>query len=168
MRILKISSLGLALICATALLVSLKHPQIATAAAHGTPSNGWTIHIDALKHFPNHPNEWAHHWCRAIAGSPGMLECQLYPSDDANAALVGTEVIVPTATWKTMSPKEQAMWHYHKTEIPKVNAQMPDVSPAEAKKMGAGLMETYGKNFILWDPMDNKLPLGQPVVGVPR
>jgi hypothetical protein len=137
-------------------------------AAHGTPSAGWTIHIDAEKHFPNHQKEVAHHWCRAVAGAPGMLECQLYASDDNNAPLVGTEVIVSAATYKSFSLKEQAMWHYHKTEIPKVNAKMPDVSAVAAKKMVAALTETYGKNFILWDPMDNKLPIGQPVVGVPH
>ena len=165
MRILKSFVLGLLFIGAIALVSTLGHPQVA-AAAHGTPSAGWTIHIDAQKHFPNHPNEWAHHWCRAAAGIPGMLECQIYGSDDSNAALVATEVIVPTAAWKKMDAKEQASWHYHKTEIPKVNAKMPDVTPAAAKKMVAGMMETYGKIYMLWDPMDGKGPSGAPTLNI--
>ncbi|MDP9016691.1 MAG: DUF1264 domain-containing protein, partial [Candidatus Eremiobacteraeota bacterium] len=95
-----------------ALIATFGHAQ-PVAAAHGTPSAGWTVHIDAQKHFPNHPNEWAHHWCRAASAVPGMLECQIYGSDDANAAMVATEVIVPAAAWKKMDGKEQAYWHYH-------------------------------------------------------
>lgn len=152
---------GLSYLAATQL-----HPAAPAAAAmHGTPSAGWTIHIDAQKHFPNHGTEWAHHWCRAVSGSvPGMLECQIYPSDDSNAPLVATEVIVPPAAFKAMSAKEQAYWHYHKTEIPKVNPKMPDVSAAQAKAMVAKLTDTYGKVYVLWDPMDNKAPIGAPVI----
>ena len=131
-------------------------------AASVSPATNWTIHIDALKHFPGHPNEVAHHWCRSIGN--GMLECQIYLSDDANAPLVAIETIVPTAVWKTFPPSEQALWHYHRVEIPKVSATMPDVSPAEAKKVVASLMDTYGKVYILWNPMDNKYPVGQPTV----
>jgi len=127
-----------------------------------SPATNWTIHIDALKHFPGHPNEVAHHWCRSIGN--GMLECQLYASDDANAPLVAIETIVPTAVWKTFPPSEQALWHYHRIEIPKVSATMPDVSAAEAKKVVASLMETYGKVYILWNPAVSKYPVGQPAV----
>jgi len=164
MRILKTFVLGLLVVGAIALLSSFRQPQVAIAAAHGTPSAGWTIHIDAQKHFPNHPTEWAHHWWRPVAGVAGMLECQIYGSDESNAALVATEVIVPTAAWKKMDSTEQASWHYHKTEIPKVNAKMPDVSPAVAKKMVAAITETYGKIYVLWDPMDGKPAVGAPSV----
>ncbi len=163
MRNFKMFALGLLLIGAVVLTASLGRPQMATAA-HGTPSQGWTIHIDAQKHFPNHPDEWAHHWCRATSGAPGMLECQIYGSDDSNAPLVATEVIVPPAVWQKMDATEQARWHYHKTEIPKVNAKMPDVSPAEAQKMVAQITDTYGKVYVLWDPMDGNGPVGAPIV----
>ncbi|GAC1393708.1 MAG: hypothetical protein NVSMB31_13310 [Vulcanimicrobiaceae bacterium] len=164
MRILKPLILCSVFVTATlALIVAFGHTQ-PVAAAHGTPSAGWTIHIDAQKHFPNHPTEWAHHWCRPAAGVPGMLECQIYGSDDSNAALVATEVIVPTAAWKKMDASEQASWHYHKTEIPKVNAKMPDVSAAAAKKMVMQITDTYGKIYVLWDPMDCKGPAGAPTI----
>ncbi|GAC1653291.1 MAG: hypothetical protein NVS9B12_03230 [Vulcanimicrobiaceae bacterium] len=163
MRILKGVLLGLIAIGVLTFAASLGRPQAATAA-HGTPSAGWTIHIDAQKHFPKHPMEWAHHWCRAAAGVPGMLECQIYGSDDSNAALVATEVIVPPAAYKKMDAEEQASWHYHKTEIPKVNAKMPDISAAAAKKMVEQITETYGKIYVLWDPMDGKGPVGSPSI----
>lgn len=127
-----------------------------------SPATNWNIHIDALKHFPGHPDEVAHHWCRSIGN--GMLECQIYSSDDANAPLVAIETIVPTAVWKTFPPSEQALWHYHRVEIPLVSATMPDASAAEAKKVVASLMETYGKIYILWNPVDSKYPVGQPTV----
>ena len=131
-------------------------------AASISPATNWTIHIDALKHFPDDPKEVAHHWCRSIGN--GILECQIYSSDNINAPLVEIETIVPAAVWKTFSPKEQALWHYHRTEIPKVSASMPDVSAAEAKKVVASLQETYGKVYVLWDPVATKYPVGQPEV----
>ena len=165
MRLPLVLSLALVAALTYATAVQLHQTQPVAAAMHGTPSAGWTIHIDAQKHFPNHATEWAHHWCRPVSGSvSGMLECQIYASDDSNAALVATEVIVPPAAFKAMNAKERAYWHYHKNEIPKVNAKMPDVSASQAKAMVAKLIDTYGKVFVLWDPMDNKAPIGAPVV----
>lgn len=133
-------------------------------AASVSPATNWTIHIDALKHFPGHPDEVAHHWCRSIGN--GMLECQIYTSDTPNAPLVAVETIVPAAVWKTFPRSEQLLWHYHRVEIPKISARMPDVSPAEAKKVVASLMETYGKVYILWNPVTSKYPIGEPRVYV--
>lgn len=163
MRLLKSLAVPVALVALIALAVTFG-PSGAASAAHGMPATGWTVHIDAQKHFANHPTEWAHHWCRPAAGVPGMLECQIYGSDDSNAAMVATEVIVPPAAWKKMSASERAYWHYHKTEIPKVNAKMPDVSAAVAKKTVAQITDTYGKIYVLWDPMDGKGPTGAPTI----
>lgn len=135
-----------------------------TGAASTSPASGWTIHIDALKHFKNHPDEVAHHWCRSIGGD--SLQCQIYASDDPNAPMVATELIVPTATWKAFPASEQQYWHYHRTEIPKVSAKMPDVSADEAKAMVAKLQETYGKVYVIWDPMDSKEPVGTPSISI--
>ena len=130
-----------------------------------SPATGWTVHIDAKKHFGDaHPNEIAHHWCKPTAG--GMLECQIYDSDAANAHLVAVETIVSPAVYKTFDDTEKAMWHYHKDEIPKVSATMPDMTPAEAKKMTAQITETYGKIFVLWDPLTSKTPIGNPSVTI--
>ena len=133
-------------------------------AATTSPASGFTLHIDAKRHFPGNPDFVAHHWCRPAAG--GITECQLYDSDAPNARLVGVETVVPTATWKTFNKSEQALWHYHRVEIPKVSAVMPDMSPAAAKKMTASLLETYGKVYLLWDPSTNNQPLGKPFVNV--
>ena len=165
-----------ATLCAClALIVALSHTgpagTVASAAtstamktASTSPASGFTLHIDAKRHVPGNPNFIAHHWCRPASG--GITECQLYESDAANARLVGVEVVVPAATWKTFSKSEQALWHYHRVEIPKVSATLPGMSATEAKKVVASLQETYGKVYLLWDPSANNEPTGKPFVYV--
>lgn len=128
------------------------------------PHQGFTLHIDAEKHFPGDGQKIAHHFCKQVKG--GMFECQLYDSDDKDARLVGVETVVPTDVWKGFGAKEQALWHYHKEEIPKVNAKLPDLSPEEAAKVVETLNETYGKIYLLWDPAKSDLPIGQPSIAI--
>lgn len=138
-------------------------PSGAATPAQNMPSQGWTLHVDAEKHFGDHPSEIAHHWCKAVAN--GLTECQIYSSDAPNAQLVAVETIVGPATYQSFSPGERAMWHYHKDEIPKVNATMPDLSPAQAAKTMNSIMDTYGKVWLLFDPQStNDQPTGQPTV----
>lgn len=134
-----------------------------TAPAAGMkPSNGWSLHIDALKHFSGVP---AHHWCKGnLAG--GLTECQLFDGDAPDARLAGVEVVVDSATWKKLAASERALWHYHKTEIPKVSATLPDLSAEEAAKVAKDLEETYGKIYLLWDPGRKSLPTGRPTLTV--
>ena len=127
-------------------------------------NTGFDLHIDAKRHFPGDNDMIAHHYCKAVSG--GIWECQLYDSDAPDARLVGVEVVVPTAIWEEFSDEEKALWHYHKTEIPKVEATLPDLSPDEAAKVVKSLEETYGKIFILWDPTEQDMPIGQPSVTV--
>jgi len=142
------------------------------AAAMGSartagPAAGYALHIDAEQHFGDaHPGEIAHHWCKNLSAT--LSECQLYDSDRPNARLVGVETIVPTAVWRTFSPEEQKLWHYHRVEIKKVHATLPDVPKDQQAKVMAGLLETYGKIWMLWDPQTSKNPIGQPSVTVLR
>lgn len=134
------------------------------SAAGERPSDGFTLHIDAIKHFPGNPDLIAHHFCKLVAG--GFYECQLYDSDAPDARLVGVEVVVPADMYAKFSADEKALWHYHKTEIPKVQATLPDLSPEEAAKVVASLQETYGKIYLLWDPAKSNQPIGSPTVYV--
>ena len=127
------------------------------------PTEGWTLHVDAKKHIPKMPDIVVHHYCKPVSG--GLTECQLYDSDKPDARLIGVEVIVNKETWNKFSKKEKGLWHYHKTEIPKVDAVLPDVSPEEAAKIIKSIDETYGKVYILWDPA-KKEPLGNPQVSI--
>lgn len=145
-------------------LLPRPHPRPVTAA-FTTPTLGWNLHIDAEQHFGAHPKEIAHHWCKAV--SNGLTECQIYDSDAPDAQLVAVETIVSPQTYHAYSPSEQAMWHWHKMEIPKVHATMPDLSPEDAKKTVEQISPTYGKIYLLFDPLaTNDQPIGQPTVTV--
>ncbi len=130
------------------------------------PSDGWTLHIDAKRHIPNMPDVTVHHYCKQVSG--GLTECQLYDSDKADARLIGVEMVVDAATYKKFSRKEKALWHYHKTEIPKVDAVLPDLSPEDAANMLKGMENTYGKVYILWNPTKSEAPVGKPAISVLR
>jgi|SRR5450755_4601140 hypothetical protein len=134
----------------------------ATAPAAG-PATGFALHIDAIRHFPKHLDEVAHHWCKSVAG---MLECQIYDGDGPQAHMVAAEVVVPTSVWKTFPADEQKLWHYHKVEIPKVHITFPGMSQAQAATVTASMIETYGKVYQIWDPMSSKYPMGQPQVNI--
>lgn len=139
-------------------------PQ-AFSAAGMRASEGFTLHIDGRLHFPGRSSMVAHHWCKT--GIPGFVaECLLFDGDAANARLVGVEVVVAADVWKKFSAGERALWHYHKTEIPKIGATLPDLSAEEAAKVAKSLEETYGKIYLLWDPGKQSLPIGQPSITV--
>ena len=141
-------------------------PITAAPRAKGVaaPSEGWGLHIDAKKHFPGQAGFIAHHYCKGVAG--GLTQCLLFDSDSPNARLVGVEAIVPTATYNTFGKDEKANWHYHKDEIPKVEATLPDVAAEDAGAIVKSIEETYGKIYLLWDPSKSDLPVGKPSVTV--
>jgi hypothetical protein len=148
---------------AVGLIAGRLHPAAPADAASINPSQGWTLHIDAEKHFGDaHPTEIAHHWCKPVSG--GMTECLIFDSDAPDARLVEVETVITPAVYNSLSPEEQALWHYHKVEIPKVNAKLPDMTPAEAAKTVAAMSDTYGKVWMLWDPLANANPVGMPTV----
>jgi hypothetical protein len=136
--------------------------ELTAVQATQPPSNGWTLHVDAIGHFPGDPEMVAHHWCKPVSG--GLIQCQLYDSDATDARLVGSEVIVDAATFEAFEESEQASWHYHRQEIPAVEATLPDLSPEEAAEVVASLQETYGKVYLFWDPALGDQPVGQPSV----
>ena len=156
---------------AFALGMLLPRPQLHAAAAammtQNSPSQGWTLHIDAKRHFGTaHPGELAHHWCKTgLAG--GLIECQIYDSDAPNARLVAIETIVQPGVYNSFSASEKALWHWHRTEVPKVDATLPGMPLAQQKKVVASILPTYGKVWILWDPIvTNNMPIGRPWVGI--
>lgn len=131
----------------------------------GSPAKGWALHADAIRHFPGNRAMIAHHYCKPVMGE--LEECQLYDSDDADARLVGVEVIVSPKMFKSFSAEEKKLWHYHKEEIPKVDISLPGLSAAEQKALIKGFEETYGKIYLLWDPGKQQKPLGHPMVAKP-
>lgn len=144
--------------------VELRGDPATNTAQSNLPASNFALHIDAERHFPGDDKKIAHHYCKQVSG--GLTECQLYDSDSPNARLVGVELVVPTDTYNQFDDTEKALWHYHKEEIPKVNAKLPDLSQDEAAKVVKSLEETYGKVYLLWDPSKGDQPVGQPSVNV--
>jgi hypothetical protein len=160
-------AVGLLVLGVVAIVIVLTGPASVQSvrAAGPRPSDGWTLHIDAKLHFPGKPGMLAHHYCEPVAG--GLTECQLYDSDAADARLVGVEVIATPDLYKKFSKGEQAMWHYHTTEIPKVSATLPDLGREEAERVVKDVEDvedTHGKIYLLWDPGKQALPTGRPTV----
>ena len=75
-------------------------------------------------------------------------------------------MIVDTAAFESFAEGEQAQWHYHREEIPAVQATLPGLSPEEAAKIVESLQETYGKLYLFWDPGIGDQPIGEPSVVV--
>lgn len=155
--------LTLVVVLAFLAVVISRHPGWADGKK---PTEDWSLHIDAKLHFPGKRDMIAHHYCKPVSG--GLTECQLYDSDAADARLVGVEVIVGPDIYKKFSAAEKKMWHYHKVEIPKVSATLPDLSQEEAAKVVKSIEETYGKVYLLWDPGTADLPIGRPSVTILR
>lgn len=139
-------------------------PASPQESSSGKPSDGWSLHIDARKHFSNDfdKDPIAHHYCKTVSG--GLTECQLYDGDGPDALLVGVETIISKEMYSELPAEEKNLWHYHKEEIGKVEATLPDLSPEEAAKVVESIQETYGKIFILWNPQESAIPVGQPHV----
>jgi len=128
------------------------------------PTEGWALHIDAKRHIPKMPDVIVHHYCKKV--SEELTECQLYDSDKPDAKLIGVEMVVGPSTYNKFSKQEKALWHYHKVEIPKVDAKLPDVSPEEAAKIVKSMEESYGKVYILWNPAKTQAPVGKPEISI--
>src|SRR5436853_7775004 len=93
-------------------------------AGNPKPSEGWTLHIDALLHFPGKPGMVAHHYCKPVQG---LIECQLYDSDAPNARLVGVETIVDAATYAKCPEADRRRWYHPKAGAAKLSA--PSAEP---------------------------------------
>jgi hypothetical protein len=128
----------------------------------GKPTTGYDLHIDAKYHFAGDGQAIAHHYCKQVAG--GLVECQIYDGEGPDARLVGIEIVVDAATYQSFPPEEQALWHYHRQELPLVEATLPDLAEADAATVVESLQETYGKVYLLWDPTTQDMPMGEPVV----
>ena len=62
-----------------------------------------------------------------------------------------------------MSEDEKKYWHYHLTELPRAQANLPDLTAEEIAPLLPVLEETYGKVFYFWET-DDKYPIGEPTV----
>lgn len=134
------------------------------------------LHIEAIRHIdPNATqasatnqsgqqedifNVIVHHHCKLYDDMSAV--CLLFPTgmDDQDKPY-GIEFVIPTAMYNTLPEEEKKYWHYHLTELPRVNATLPDMTAEEAAAVKPVLDETYGKVIYFWQYGD-ELPIGEP------
>lgn len=128
------------------------------------------LHIQAIRHLMpdsddvNDPKlqTIVHHHCKAY--DDGTLICLMFHSGMKDQDKpIGFEYIIPSAQYNTLPEQEKRYWHYHKSEIPRAHATMPDMTAEEVAKVLPAINETYGKVIYFQQPHD-KLPLGEPYV----
>jgi Protein of unknown function (DUF1264) len=128
------------------------------------------LHIEAIRHIdPNATqgnqqqdvfNLIVHHHCKVYDDMTAT--CLLFPTgmNDQDKPY-GIEYVIPANQYNTLPEEEKKYWHYHLTELPRVNATLPDMTPEEAAKVKPILDETYGKVVYFWQYGD-KFPIGEP------
>ena len=131
------------------------------------------LHIEAIRHIdPNATRAAAnqseqdlfnlivHHHCKVYDDMTAA--CLLFPTgmNDQDKPY-GIEYVIPSNLYKTLPEEEKKYWHYHLTELPRVNATTPDMTAEEAAKVKPILDETYGKVVYFWQ-FGDPLPIGEP------
>jgi hypothetical protein len=130
------------------------------------------LHIEAIRHIdPNATqgnqqqqqdifNLIVHHHCKVYDDMTAT--CLLFPTGmNDQDKLYGIEYVIPANQYNTLPQEEKKYWHYHLTELPRVNATLPDMTAEEAAKVKPILDETYGKVVYFWQYGD-QLPIGEP------
>jgi hypothetical protein len=129
------------------------------------------LHIEAIRHIdPNATqgnqqqqdifNLIVHHHCKVYDDMTAT--CLLFPTGmNDQDKLYGIEYVIPANQYNTLPEEEKKYWHYHLTELPRVNATLPDMTAEEAAKVKPILDETYGKVVYFWQYGD-QLPIGEP------
>ena len=130
------------------------------------------LHIEAIRHIdPNATqgnqqqqqdifNLIVHHHCKVYDDMTAT--CLLFPTGmNDQDKLYGIEYVIPANQYDTLPEEEKKYWHYHLTELPRVNATTPDMNAEEAAKVKPILDETYGKVVYFWQYGD-ELPIGEP------
>jgi hypothetical protein len=132
------------------------------------PSAGERGHFDLAVHLPWDPAAIAHHWCKPVDG--GFIECLIYASDDPDAPLIAVEEVIDEATYNSLDPAEQQLWHSNVAEAAAgadPNRPAPSLEEAAAEAAEAG-GASYGKLILLFDPTSGDLPTGEPRVIFPH
>src|ERR687897_1721655 len=128
------------------------------------------LHIEAINHL--NPNMTSSHNGTDVRNLIVHHHCKMY--DDMSAACLlfptgmndqdkpyGIEYVITSQQYQELPQEEKRYWHYHLTELPKVNATLPDMTAEEAAAVKPVLDETYGKVVYFWQYGD-ELPIGEP------
>jgi len=128
------------------------------------------LHIQAIRHLKPDTNDVndpklqtiVHHHCKAY--DDGTLICLMFHSGMKDQDKpIGFEYIISGEQYASLDKAEQRYWHYHKTEIPRAHATLPDLTAEETAPLLGPIGSTYGKVIYFQKPGD-KLPVGEPYI----
>jgi len=128
------------------------------------------LHLEAIRHLKPDTNS-AHdpklqipvnHHCKGY--DDGSFVCLMFHTGKGDQDKpIGFEFIITVEQYNELPDGEKKYWHYHKTEFPRAEVGLPDLTEKEAKKLIPILSETYGKVIYVQNP-DDKFPMGEPYV----
>lgn len=142
-----------------------QHTMTMPPALMSMPAHDFTLHIDAIKHINEMPDYVVHHSCKTL--DEDYIQCLLFDSDLPNAHVIGVETIISPEVYAQLPEEERSSWHYHKDEIPLVDAKLPGLSDEEIARVVAAVENTYGRVVIFWNPGEIA-PMGVPSVVNPQ
>ena len=125
------------------------------------------LHIGAINHIIPYGDDSkldviVHHHCKVYDDMTAA--CLLFPTGMGDQDKpYGMEYVIGVDAYEGFSEEEKIFWHYHKTELPNVNAILPDLTAEEAEALMPMLNETYGKVVYFWQ-LGDEYPIGQPFV----
>ena len=125
------------------------------------------LHIEAINHLIPSDDDSVldmivHHQCKVYDDM--TASCLLFPTGMGDQDKpFGMEYVIGADDYAGLTEEEKKYWHYHKTELPKVNATLPDLTAEEAEPLMPVLNETYGKVIYFWQ-IGDKYPTGEPFI----
>jgi len=126
------------------------------------PTEQLQLYLDAFHYVKNKPamQMEVHHYCGVV--NPDLTQCALYDKNTKNAHLIGIEYVISDKLYNQLSATEKNFWHPHPYEIKSGQLIAPELSGSEEHTLMNKLYRTHGKTWHLWDPMQKKLPVGNP------
>ena len=121
--------------------------------------NTFAVDIHYLGGHDINTTHLSYHFCKEL--SPNFLQCDLYNGIDANATLLGVELVVSEDVFRTFPLKERKLWHSHAFAVKNGIFVLPELSLADETDALKSIIKTYGKITAFY-PQSPVFPIGVP------
>ena len=121
--------------------------------------NTFAVDIHYLAGHDINTTHLSYHFCKEL--SPDFLQCDLYNGIDANATLLGVELVVSEDAFKTFPISERRLWHSHAFAVKNGIFVLPELSLADETEALKSIIKTYGKITAFY-PQSPVFPISVP------
>lgn len=133
-----------------------------------TPVQQLQIYVDGFHNYQRDSDKPADqqmqmrvtHYCQAL--NPEFIQCAVYDGNSKQAHLIGIEHIISDKEYQALPDSEKKYWHPHDGEVDSGMLDLPGIPEAKKKELLAMIRTTHGKTWHVWDPMKDKIPMGDP------